>query len=83
MTKRIALPIGRRFEGRALMDGAAGSALVVGAMTIVLTGLALVSLGFRVASVPCSCWWSSERSSWRPVCATRRLQWSSCSGRCS
>ena len=42
MIKRIALPIHGRFEGRALMDGAAGSALVVGAMTIVLTGLALV-----------------------------------------
>ncbi len=42
MIKRIAPPIHGRFEGRALMDGAAGSALVVGAMTIVLTGLALV-----------------------------------------
>ena len=42
MIKRIAPPIDRRFEGRALMDGAAGSALVVGAMIIVLTGLALV-----------------------------------------
>ena len=42
MIKRIAPPIDRRFEGRALMDGAAGSALVVGAATIVLTGLALV-----------------------------------------
>ena len=42
MIKRIAPPIDRRFEGRALMDGAAGSALVVGAVIIVLTGLALV-----------------------------------------
>ena len=41
MIRRIA-PIDRWFEGRALMDGAARSALVVGAMTIVLTGLALV-----------------------------------------
>jgi O-antigen ligase len=42
MIQRIAPPTDRRFEGRALMDGAAGSALVVGAVTIVLTGLALV-----------------------------------------
>ena len=42
MIRRIAPPIDRRFEGRALLDGAAGSALVVGAATIVLTGLALV-----------------------------------------
>ena len=42
MIKRIAPPIDRRFEGRALMDGAAGSALVVGAMAIVLAALALV-----------------------------------------
>ena len=84
MIKRIAPPIDRRFEGRALMDGAAGSALVVGAMVVVMAALAATSsLGFRVASVPCSCWLSSERSSWRRVCATRRLQWSSCSGRCS
>ena len=46
MIKRIAPAIDRWFEGRALMDGAAGSALVVGAMTIVLTVLALV--GSRV-----------------------------------
>ena len=31
MIKRIAPPIDRRFQGRALMDGAAGSALVAGA----------------------------------------------------
>jgi O-antigen ligase len=42
MNKPIALPIDGRFEGRAFMDGAAGSALVVGAVTIVVTGLALV-----------------------------------------
>ena len=42
MIKRIAPAIDRRFEGRALMDGAAGSALVVGAMAIVLAALALV-----------------------------------------
>lgn len=42
MIKHIAPPIGRRFEGRALMHGAAGSALVVGAMIIVLPALALV-----------------------------------------
>ena len=42
MIRRVAPLIDRRFEGRALMDGAAGSALVVGAVTIVLTGLALV-----------------------------------------
>ena len=42
MIQRIAPPVDRRFEGRALMDGAAGSALAVGAVTIVLTGLALV-----------------------------------------
>ena len=42
MIKRIGPAIDRRFEGRALMDGAAGSALVVGAMAIVLAALALV-----------------------------------------
>jgi O-antigen ligase len=42
MIQRIAPPIDRRFEGRALMDGAVGSALAVGAVTIVMTGLALV-----------------------------------------
>jgi O-antigen ligase len=42
MIKRIAPAIERRFEGRALMDGAAGSALVVGAVIVVLAGLALV-----------------------------------------
>jgi len=47
MIKRIAPLIDRRFEGRALMDGAAGSALVVGAMIIVLPALELVQ-GSRV-----------------------------------
>jgi O-antigen ligase len=42
MIKRVAPPIDGRFEGRALIDGAAGSALVAGAMIIVLTCLALV-----------------------------------------
>ena len=42
MIKRIAPLIERRFEGGALLDGAAGSALVVGAMVIVMAGLALV-----------------------------------------
>jgi O-antigen ligase len=42
MIKRIAPAIGRRFEGMALIDGAAGSALVVGAVAIVLAGLTLV-----------------------------------------
>jgi O-antigen ligase len=41
MIKRIAPAIDRRFEGRALMDGAAGSVLVVGAVTVVLAALAL------------------------------------------
>ncbi len=42
MIKRIAPAMDRRFERRALMDGAAGTVLVVGAMTIVMTALALV-----------------------------------------
>ena len=42
MIKRFAPAIERRFEGRALMDGAAGSALVVGAVIVVLAGFALV-----------------------------------------
>jgi len=42
MIKRIAPPIGRRFQGRALMDGVAGRALVVGGMVIVMAALALV-----------------------------------------
>jgi O-antigen ligase len=42
MITRIAPPIDRRFKGRVLMDGAAGSALVVGATIIVLSALALV-----------------------------------------
>jgi O-antigen ligase len=42
MTQRIAPPVDRRFEGRALMDRAAGSALAIGAVAIVMTGLALV-----------------------------------------
>ena len=42
MIKRIAPLIQRRFEGGALPDGAAASALVVGAMAIVMTGLALL-----------------------------------------
>ena len=42
MIKRIAPPIDRRFQGRALMDGAAGSALVVGAMLVVMAALAHV-----------------------------------------
>jgi O-antigen ligase len=42
MSTRIAPPTDRRFDGRALMDGAAGSVLVVGAAAIVITGLALV-----------------------------------------
>jgi O-antigen ligase len=42
MIKRIAPLIERRFEGGALPDGAAGSALVIGAMAIVMTGLALL-----------------------------------------
>src|SRR5215471_18731169 len=41
MINRIAPLIERRLEGRALVDGAAGSAMVVGAMAIVMTGLAL------------------------------------------
>ena len=40
--KRIAPAIDRRFEGRALTDGAAGSALVLGATAIVLAALMLV-----------------------------------------
>ena len=39
MIKRVAPPIDRRFQGRALMDGAAGSALVVGAMVVVMAAL--------------------------------------------
>jgi O-antigen ligase len=39
MIKRIAPPIDRRFQGRALMDGAAGSALVVGAMVVMMAAL--------------------------------------------
>ena len=62
MINRVARPIDRRFQGRALMDGAAGSALVVGAMVVVMAALCTSSLGFRMASVPCSCWLSSERS---------------------
>jgi O-antigen ligase len=42
MIKRIAPLIERRLEGRALLDGAAGTALIVGAMAIVMAGLALV-----------------------------------------
>ena len=42
MIKRLTPLIDRRLEGRALPDGAAGSALIVGAMAIVMTGLALV-----------------------------------------
>jgi O-antigen ligase len=42
MIKRIASLIERRLEGRALLDGAAGTALVMGAMAIVMAGLALV-----------------------------------------
>ena len=42
MIKRIGPAIDSRFEGRALMDGAAGSALVAGATAIVLAALALV-----------------------------------------
>jgi O-antigen ligase len=42
MIKRIAPLIERRLEARALLDGAAGTALVVGAMAVVMTGLALV-----------------------------------------
>jgi O-antigen ligase len=42
MIKRIGPAIDRWFEGRALMDGAAGSALVAGATAIVLAALALV-----------------------------------------
>ena len=42
MIKRIAPLIDRRFQGRALMDGAAGSALVVGAMLVVMAALAHV-----------------------------------------
>jgi O-antigen ligase len=42
MIKRIAPLVERRLEGRALLDGAAGSALAVGAMIIFMAGLALV-----------------------------------------
>jgi O-antigen/teichoic acid export membrane protein/O-antigen ligase len=42
LIKRIAPAIDRGFEGRALMDGAAGSALVVGATAILLPALVLV-----------------------------------------
>ena len=41
MIKRIAPPINSRFQGRALITGAAGSALVVGTMVVVMAALVL------------------------------------------
>ena len=43
MIKRVAPPIDRRFQGRALMDGAAGSALVVGAAVVMMAVLAALA----------------------------------------
>jgi O-antigen ligase len=50
MIKRIAPPIDRRFQGRTLMDGAVGSALVVGAMLVVMPALA--ALAYVKSRVP-------------------------------